>query len=214
MTEKEILNKWFVIRWVFDDMNSSHEIDPVAIKPNWGITDYFDKYSDAIDFVTSHVDSHPHESACTLSKLDSFRGELIIEETEERPFAIYFIAACANGESQARVELQNSRDYSTMLQNIIKNKDAYINYRDDCIKKQRSMLNKYHDKIKELESALEHAECFMTGHKDEAETLKEENERLSRLYNQAKDELFQANRSRDFWHKKFLEIADDDDLPF
>lgn len=178
MTEKEILCKWFVIRWVFDDMKSSHEIDPVAIRANWGIIDYFDSYGEANDFVISHVDSHPHESACTLSKLDSFRGELIIEETDERPFAIYYIAACSIGESQTRVELKDTRDYVKMLQNVVKSKDEYINYRDDCIKKQRSMLNKYHDKIKELDSALEHAECFVTGHKDEAETLIEENEQL------------------------------------
>ena len=205
MTEKEILNKWFVIQWVFDDMKSSHEIAPVAIKSNWGITDYFDSYNDANDFVMSHIDSHPHESACTLSKLDSFRGELIIEETEERPFAIYYIASCANGESQARLELQNSRDYTTMLQNVIKSKDEYINYRDDCIKKQRSILNKYHDKIKQLESTLEHA--------DEAESLKEENVRLVAELDKA-NRMIDAQRERIYKLQENLNKISDIVCPF
>lgn len=213
MTEKEILDKWFVIRWVFDDMKTSHEIDPVAIRSNWGITDYFDSYSDAYDFITSHIDSHPHESACTLSKLDSFRGELIIEETEERPFAIYYIAACANGESQARLELQNTRDYVTILQNVIKSKDDYINYRDDCIKKQRSMLNKYHDKIKQLESALEHAECFMTGHEDEAESLKDENNSLREVIDD-RNKIIENLRKHNDNLKEILDKINDLTHPF
>lgn len=44
--------------------------------------------------------------------------------------------------------------------------------------------------------------------------LKEAHEHISSLYKKAQDELFTARRSRDFWHKKFLDNVSPNDYPF
>lgn len=93
---------------------------------------------------------------------------------------------------------------SNQLDEITKQRDNAINILN---KKTTNLFNanriidNLRHQLSECESALEHAECFMTGHKDEAESLKEENERLE-------SKLSKANRMIDTQRERIYDLQE------
>lgn len=70
------------------------------------------------------------------------------------------------------------------------------------------------NKNAELEGKLIRYAGEIANKDEEIATLKKAYEHISKLYKRSQNEAFTARRSRDFWHEKFLEVANPDDYPF
>lgn len=189
MTENEIFEKWLLIKWIPTEANFIYGINDA-----WGIGEYYDTQEEAKDAMMAEIDTHQHLSACDIDEYGSFYGILYAERTEDGIYAFYFIKCCSDEVRQKLVECENYRSEIAMLRSAIDSKDNQINYRDDCVKKQRSMLKKYKDKLDSLHSERSDAneddyrakESYYTevlkSKQHRIDVLEEENQKLVQEY--------------------------------
>ena len=104
--------------------------------------------------------------------LQTHRDEDIDEKQRKFEDAFEAMESCLKDEI---VNLSNQLDEITKQRN---NAINLVNKKTTALFNASRIIDNLRKQLSECESALEHAECFVTGHKDEAESLKEENERL------------------------------------
>lgn len=192
MTENEIFEKWLLIKWVYDETNYIYAREPV-----WGVGSYFDTQEEAKNAMMAEIDRHPHLSACNIVEYGSFYGILYVETTEEGVYGFYLIECCSDEVSQMQVECENYRNEIAMLRSVIDAKNKQINYRDNCVKKQRDMLKKYKDRLNALPTmkqtikVIEHLNDELAKENSE---LRKENEELQKVLAQ-RDRMLEEIRN-------------------